>query len=118
MTSDNPTVPVPPISRLDPADAVEACREFADVMARRRTVRDFSTDPIPLDAVREAVRAAGTAPSGANVQSWRFVVVTDPERKRLLQQGAEDQERSFYASRAFEEWLEALAPLGTDWRSG
>lgn len=116
MTSDHPTVPLPPIFRLDPADAVEACREFADAMARRRTVRDFSTDPIPLDAVREAVRAAGTAPSGANLQPWRFVVVTDPERKRLLRQGAEDEERSLYASRASEEWLEALAPLGTDWR--
>ncbi len=74
------------------------------------------SDPIPLAAVREAVRAAATAPSGANLQPWRFVVVTDPERKRLLRQGAEEEERAFYASRASEEWREALAPLGTDWR--
>ncbi len=98
------------------SDPVQTCRDFADRMARRRTIRNFSTEPIPLEAVREAIRAAATAPSGANLQPWRFVVVTDPERKRLLRLGAEDEERTFYASRASEEWLEALAPLGTDWR--
>ena len=116
MTREHPTVPLPQIPRLPPMDAVEVCREFASTMARRRTVRDFSTDPIPLEAVREAVRAAGTAPSGANLQPWRFVLVTDPERKGLLRQGAEDEERAFYETRASEEWRQALAPLGTDWR--
>ncbi len=116
MNSDYPTVPAPALPRLDPEVAVDRCREFAETMARRRTVRDFSSDPIPLVAVREAVRAAATAPSGANLQPWRFVVVTDPERKRLLRQGAEEEERAFYASRASEEWRDALAPLGTDWR--
>lgn len=114
MTSDHPTVPVPPLPRLDPRAAVASCREFADTMARRRTVRDFSTDPVPLDAVREAVRAAATAPSGANLQPWRFVVVTDPQAKREIREGAEAEEREFYQRRASEEWLEALAPLGTD----
>ena len=116
MSNDYPTVPAPRLARLDPEVAVDRCREFAETMASRRTVRDFSTDPIPLAAVREAVRAAATAPSGANLQPWRFVVVTDPERKRLLRQGAEEEERAFYASRASQEWREALAPLGTDWR--
>ena len=116
MSPDHPTVPLPPSPRRDPDQAVDACREFADRMVQRRTVRDFSTEPIPLDAVREAVRAAASAPSGANLQPWRFVVVTDPDRKRLLRRGAEDEERAFYESRATDEWLSALAPLGTDWR--
>ncbi len=68
MSSDHPTVPAPRLPRLDPEVAVNRCREFAEAMARRRTVRDYSTDPIPLAAVREAVRAAATAPSGANLQ--------------------------------------------------
>ncbi|MGA9746489.1 MAG: nitroreductase family protein [Nocardioides sp.] len=118
MTTEptHPTVPAPPLVRLATADAVRSCREFADTMATRRTLRDFSLEPVPLDAIREAVRAAATAPSGANLQPWRFVLVTDPDRKRLLRQGAEEEERAFYASRSSEEWLEALAPLGTDWR--
>ena len=116
MSHDYPTEPAPPQPRLSGAESVAAARGVADTMERRRTIRDFSTDPVPLDAVRQAVRAAATAPSGANVQPWRFVVVTDPERKRLLRQGAEEEERRFYEDRASEEWLEALAPIGTDWR--
>jgi nitroreductase len=116
VSDDHPTVPAPALPRLEPEESVARCRELADEMAGRRTIRDFSTDPVPLEAVREAVRAAATAPSGANLQPWRFVMVTDPERKRLLRQGAQEEEREFYASRASEEWLAALAPLGTDWR--
>jgi iodotyrosine deiodinase len=110
------TEAAPELPRLPAAEAVRRTADLAAEMARRRTVRDFAPDPVPLDVVREAVRAAATAPSGANLQPWRFVVVTDQERKRLLRQGAEDEERRFYESRASEEWLEALAPLGTDWR--
>lgn len=109
-------IDAPHLPRLKPEAAVACCREFADRMARRRTIRDFSTEPIPMDAVREAVRAAATAPSGANLQPWRFVTVTDPDRKQLLRRGAEDEERRFYQERATDEWLSALAPLGTDWR--
>lgn len=116
VTTDHPTVPAPSLPRRTPEEAVAGCRDFADRMARRRTVRDFSTEPIPLDAVREAVRAAASAPSGANLQPWRFVVVTDPGRKQQLRQGAEYEERAFYRRRASEDWLSALAPLGTDWR--
>ena len=116
MTPDYPTEPAPQRPRLTDDEAITRTTEFAGVMEQRRTVRDFSTDPIPFEAVRQAVRAAATAPSGANVQPWRFVVVTDPERKRLLRQGAEEEERRFYEDRASEEWLEALAPIGTDWR--
>jgi nitroreductase len=110
------TVPAPQRQRRTDHDAFAVCRDFADEMAGRRTIRDFAPDPIPLDAVRAAILAAGTAPSGANVQPWQFVVVTDPERKRLLREGAEAEERDFYAGGGHEQWLADLAPLGTDWR--
>ncbi|RFU36755.1 nitroreductase family protein [Actinomadura logoneensis] len=110
--------PVVPAPRFDvPATrAVERARAFADTMTLRRTVRDFSSRPVPPEVLDHALRAAATAPSGANVQPWRFVVVTDPERKRRLREAAEAEEREFYEHRASPEWLEALAPLGTDWR--
>jgi len=94
---------------------VRAARAFADRMARRRSVRDFSTDPIPDGVIEAAVRAAASAPSGANIQPWRFVVITSPERKRRLRVAAEAEERDFYSRRAPAEWLRALAPIGTDW---
>ncbi|HET6342482.1 MAG TPA: nitroreductase family protein [Gemmatimonadota bacterium] len=87
---------------------------FRAEMARRRTVRDFSARPIPRAVIEECLRAAGTAPSGANLQPWHFVVVSDPELKRKIREAAEEAEREFYRHRASEEWLEALAPLGTD----
>ena len=91
-------------------------RDFADGLSARRTVRDFSDRPIPDGVIEQAVRAAGPAPSGANLQPWRFVVVTDPEVRRTLRTAAETEEREFYQRRASPEWLDALAPLGTDWR--
>jgi iodotyrosine deiodinase len=115
MTDDAPpTVPAPRGPDLTDDERVARVRAFADELGTRRTVRDFSPDPVPLAAVREAVRAAATAPSGANVQPWRFVVVTDPGARRRIREGAEAEEREFYGRRAGEEWLEALAPLGTD----
>ncbi|GAA2089365.1 nitroreductase family protein [Kitasatospora saccharophila] len=111
----HPTTPLHPMSV--PADeAADRCREFHRVMDQRRTVRDYSTRPLPEGVLEWAVRTAATAPSGAHVQPWRFVVVTDPERKRRLREAAEAEEREFYAHRASEEWLAALAPIGTDWR--
>ena len=93
-----------------------AQRAFVEAMASRRTVRDFSTRPVPFDLVEQAIRAASSAPSGAHVQPWRFLVVSDPELKRALRAAAEEEERRFYEGRATPEWLAALAPLGTDWR--
>lgn len=81
---------------------------------RRRTVREFSDRPVPLQVVENCLRAAGTAPSGANLQPWHFVVITDPEVKHQIRNAAEEEERHFYAERAPQEWLDALAPLGTD----
>ncbi|MFH8729906.1 nitroreductase family protein [Streptomyces termitum] len=110
----HPTVPHRPLTV--PAGEAEArARAFHEVMDRRRTVRDFSDRPLPEGVVEWAIRTAATAPSGAHVQPWRFVVLTDPERKRRLREAAEAEEREFYARRASPEWLEALAPLGTDW---
>ncbi|SER98326.1 nitroreductase family protein [Streptomyces qinglanensis] len=94
--------------------AEERARSFHEIMARRRTVRDFDDRPVPDGVLEWAVRTAATAPSGAHVQPWRFVVLTDPERKRRLRAAAEEEERAFYGRRASDEWLEALAPLGTD----
>jgi nitroreductase len=101
--------------RPDPADQVARARAFHQHVARRRTVREFSPDPLPDGLLEWLVRAAGTAPSGAHQQPWRFVAVTDPALKREIRLAAEAEEREFYARRATAEWLAALAALGTDW---
>ena len=87
---------------------------FAGEMQRRRSVRQFSCRPVPLGIVLDCIRAAAAAPSGANQQPWHFVVVSDPAVKRRIREAAEAEEREFYARRATQEWLDALAPLGTD----
>ena len=101
--------------RMAPGDSVRAAQEFADRMVTRRSVRHFSPNPVPDEVVAEAIRAAASAPSGANLQPWRFVVVTDPVRKRRLREAAEAEEREFYTRRASADWLDAIAPIGTDW---
>jgi iodotyrosine deiodinase len=83
-------------------------------VARRRSVREFDTRPVPREVIEHALRAAGTAPSGANQQPWFFSVITQPDHKRRVREAAEAEEQRFYAERAPEEWLQALAPLGTD----
>jgi len=86
---------------------------FADLLRQRRTVRDYAPDPVPREVIAECLRAAGSAPSGANMQPWHFVAVGDPALKRRIRESAEVEEREFYAHRAPPEWIEALAPLGT-----
>ncbi len=100
--------PVPEDQMLARAEA------FLARMRKRRTVRDYSDRPVPRDLIEAAVMTAGTAPSGANQQPWSFVCISDPEKKRLIREGAEEEERAFYAGRAGEEWLDALSHLGTD----
>lgn len=109
------TIPAP---RFDvPEDeSLSRVRAFAEWMSLRRTIRDFADRPVPYQVIEEAVRAAATAPSGANLQPWRFVVVTDPAAKQRIREAAEAEEREFYERRASPEWLRALAPIGTDWR--
>ncbi len=97
-----------------PEEMKRRVRELADDLARRRTVRDYSARAVPAEIIAEAIRAAGTAPSGANMQPWHFVAVGDPAVKRRIRLAAEEEERHFYEHRASEEWLNALAPLGTD----
>ena len=87
---------------------------FHAEISRRRTVREFSPRPVPREIIEDALRAAGTAPNGANLQPWHFVVIGDPAAKKTLRTAAEEEERDFYANRAPAEWLLALAPLGTD----
>jgi iodotyrosine deiodinase len=104
-----------PAYREYPADEMRArAKAFREQAERRRTVRFFSDRPIPEGVIEECLRAAGTAPSGANLQPWHFVVVRDPARKARIRAAAEEEERLFYRERAPAEWLEALAPLGTD----
>jgi nitroreductase len=90
-------------------------RAFYEEARRRRTVREFSASPIPDGVVEDCLRAAGTAPSGANQQPWHFAVVRDPEVKRRVREAAEEEERAFYSGRAPDDWLQALAGIGTGW---
>jgi iodotyrosine deiodinase len=90
--------------------------DFYRRLRARRSVRQFSPEPVPYDLIENAIRCAASAPSGANQQPWRFVVVSDPEIKRKIRLAAEAEERENYERRFPKEWLEALAPLGTDWR--
>jgi iodotyrosine deiodinase len=101
--------------RLPLEEQLEISRQFLTRIAERRTVRQFSAAPVPFELIENAIRAAATAPSGANQQPWRFVVIQNPDLKRRIRQAAETEEREFYEHRAPSEWLEALAPLGTDW---
>lgn len=87
---------------------------FYQRLRTRRTIRDFSPDPIPDAVLEQAILAAGTAPNGANLQPWHFAVVKSPAIKREIRLAAEEEERAFYGGRAPDEWLETLAPLGTD----
>lgn len=99
---------------LPEAEMQTRAEAFLALMRRRRTVRDFSDRPVPRALIETAIATAGTAPSGANQQPWTFVAIADPEIKRRIRVAAEAEERAFYAGRAGEDWLDALAPLGTD----
>ena len=92
----------------------ERARAFYEDIRRRRTVREFSDRPVPREIIEHCIMAAGTAPNGANLQPWHFVAISDPEIKRKIRLAAEEEEREFYSGRAPQEWLDALAHLGTD----
>jgi len=97
-----------------PEAMIKSASQFHDAIKTRRTVRDFSDEKFPRQVIEDALRVAGTAPSGANMQPWHFVVVENPAVKKEIRLAAEQEEREFYDRRASEEWLDALAPLGTD----
>ena len=107
-------LPLESYEEYPPEEMQRRAAEFYAEVDRRRTVRHFSDRPVDRVVIDDCLRAAGTAPSGANLQPWHFVVVTDPEIKQQIRAGAEEEEREFYGHRAPKEWLDALAPLGTD----
>ena len=107
-------IPLPPREIVSNAEAAERAARFQEEMARRRTVRDFSSRPVPRALIESCLRTAGSAPSGANLQPWHFVAVSDPALKQKIRLAAEEEEREFYEHRAPNEWLEALSALGTN----
>jgi iodotyrosine deiodinase len=107
--------PIPLVfERLTSEESLARSRAFLELMGRRRSVRHFSREPVPAELIENAVAAAGTAPSGAHLQPWTFVVLSDPEVKEQIREAAEEAEREFYERLAPPDWLEALRPLGTD----
>jgi nitroreductase len=109
-----PFVPFKGPERSTDAEVLARAETFNLLMQGRRTVRDYSDRPVAREVIEECIRAAGSAPSGANMQPWHFVAVSDPSTKAQIRVAAEEEEREFYETRAPKEWLEALAPLGTD----
>lgn len=105
-----------PRTPMTPDEQVDALARFSEVLERRRSVRDFSPEPVPRELLVEAIRVAGMAPSGAHQQPWTFVLIGDePELRTRIRGAAEAEEREGYEHRMSPEWLDALAPLGTDW---
>lgn len=109
-----PSVPYDELPDLTDTQRVDRARAFRVDCARRRSCRMFSDAPVPREVIEEAILAAGSAPSGANHQPWHFAVVSSPELKHRIRVEAEKEEKAFYAGKAGRDWLEALAPLGTD----
>ena len=106
--------PLSSYTQYPPEEMERRAREFRMEMQTRRSVRDFSDRPVPRGVIEECLRVAGSAPNGANLQPWHFVVVSDPQVKREIRIAAEQEEQEFYRRRAPQEWLDALAAIGTD----
>lgn len=114
MPRDYQPIPLPDYEEY-PIEAMRRrAKDFYALVRRRHTVREFSPRPVPRDVIETCLKAAGTAPNGANLQPWHFAVIGDAALKRRIRTEAEREEQEFYAGRAGREWLEALAPLGTD----
>jgi nitroreductase len=111
---DYDPVPLASKAQLTSAEGLERSSQYLETMRSRRTVRQFSDQPVPKDIIDTAIRAAGTAPSGANHQPWHFVCIRDPNIKREIRLAAEAEERAFYAGKAGDNWLQDIGPLGTD----
>lgn len=109
-----PHLPYTALPDLTDAERIARARAFREDIAARRTCRMFADAAVPREVIEEAILAAGTAPSGANHQPWHFAVITSPDLKHRIRLAAEEEEAAFYAGKAGQEWLEALAPLGTD----
>ncbi len=114
MTTSKGFQPLSGYRRYGEAEMQARADQFLALVRRRRTVRDFSTEPVDRRLIETCLLAAGSAPSGANLQPWHFSVVGDPAIKKQIREAAEIEEREFYSGRAPQAWLDALAPLGTD----
>ncbi len=112
---DNTFIPLPDLPNYPPDEMTRRALAFYESVKSRRTVRHFSPRPVPKEVILACLQAAGTAPNGANMQPWHFVVVTDPAVKNRIRLAAEQEERALYERRASPEWLEALGKMGTDW---
>ena len=108
------SVPFSGLPTYSPGEMKIRSDDFLQLMQRRRTIRDFSSKPVPREVIENAVRIAGLAPSGANKQPWHFAIIGNPDLKRKIREAAEEEEKEFYASKASQQWLKDLEPLGTD----
>jgi len=114
LMTDNNFIPLHQYKRLSETEMLNKSKVFYEEIKKRRTVREFSNQAVPIEIIENCIKAAGTAPSGANLQPWHFVVVSNPEVKKKIRNAAEEEEKEFYSKRAPKEWLEVLEPLGTD----
>lgn len=112
--TDHDTVPYAALPAYMDDERINRAKAFYEALKTRRTCRQFSDAPVPRQVIEQAILAAGSAPSGANHQPWHFAVIGSPEKKKAVREAAEGEERTFYATKASDEWLDALAPLGTD----
>lgn len=115
MSKSYPTIPLHPLE-LDRTTLIERVQAHYEKMDKRRSCRDISDEPVPVEVIENLIRIASSAPSGAHKQPWHFVAIQDAELKARIREAAEEEEKAFYASRAPQEWLDDLAPLGTDWK--
>jgi iodotyrosine deiodinase len=114
IMNDHDTLPFPQLPALSDAERIDQAQQFQRLISNRRSCRMFADTAVPQAVIEAAILAAGTAPNGANHQPWHFAAISSPDLKRQIREAAEAEERAFYAGKAGEEWLDALAPLGTD----
>jgi iodotyrosine deiodinase len=107
-------IPLDSYQQYPEAEMLNRSKTFYEDIKRRRSVRDFSDQPVPKEIIENCIKSAGTAPSGANLQPWHFVVVSNTEIKKKIRIASEEEEKEFYTKRATKEWLDVLEPLGTD----
>ncbi len=107
-------LPIPDKWEMSDKEMISKSEEFYELMKKRHTVREYSSRPVPREVIENCIRAAGLAPSGANHQPWHFVIIENPDHKQKIRDAAEEEEKTFYAGRASDEWLGALEPIGTN----
>ncbi|MBT5766281.1 MAG: nitroreductase family protein [Kordiimonadaceae bacterium] len=107
-------LPIPDKWEMSDKEMISKSEEFYELMKKRHTVREYSSRPVSREVIENCIRAAGLAPSGANHQPWHFAIIENPDHKQKIRDAAEEEEKTFYAGRASDEWLGALEPIGTN----